>query len=117
MVATLMSMVGCATAKRGGTSHPREKGIASFYSDTLAGRPTANGERYDPRALTCAHRTLPFGTSVEVIVERTHSSAVCRVNDRGPYVKDRIIDLSRAMGRALGVDPHDVYRVEIEVRD
>jgi rare lipoprotein A len=114
----LAASVACGTTRtgRGGRS-VFEEGIASFYSDALAGHRTASGEVYDPNKLTCAHRSLPFGTRVEVTALRTRASAVCRVNDRGPYAKGRIIDLSRGMGRALGVDPHDVYKVEIRVTD
>jgi rare lipoprotein A len=108
----------CArTQKPSARAAGAQRGIASFYSDGLAGRKTANGERYQPDELTCAHRELPFGTRVEVTVLRTGSSAVCRVNDRGPYVQGRIIDLSRAMAEELGITPNDIYKVEIRVVD
>ncbi len=76
-----------------------ECGIASNYS---TGRVTANGERYRPQAVSAAHRRLPFGTKVAVVNRRTGRSIVVRINDRGPFVAGRIIDLSKAAARALG---------------
>lgn len=83
-------------------------GIASWYSE---GHTTANGERFNPQALTAAHRTLPFNTRVRV----THKgrSVVVRINDRGPFVKGRIIDLSKEAARRLGI--RGVARVTLEV--
>jgi rare lipoprotein A len=75
-------------------------GIASVYSDQR----TASGERMRPDTMTAAHRTLPFGTQVTVFNHRNGRSAVVRINDRGPFVRGRVIDLSPAAARALGVD-------------
>jgi rare lipoprotein A len=75
-------------------------GIASVYND----RKTASGEAMEPGALTAAHRTLPFGTEVTVINRDNGRSVVVRINDRGPFVHGRVIDLSPAAARALGVD-------------
>jgi rare lipoprotein A len=75
-------------------------GIASLYSD----KETASGEPMDPAAMTAAHRTLPFDTEVTVINHDNGRSAVVRINDRGPYVQGRVIDLSPAAAFALGVD-------------
>jgi rare lipoprotein A len=75
-------------------------GLASVYSD----RQTASGEAMDPGALTAAHRTLPFGTEVTVVNRDNGRSVVVRINDRGPFVRGRVIDLSPAAARALGVD-------------
>jgi peptidoglycan lytic transglycosylase len=75
-------------------------GIASVYSD----KETASGEPMDPSAMTAAHRTLPFDTEVTVINHDNGRSAVVRINDRGPYVQGRVIDLSPAAALALGVD-------------
>jgi rare lipoprotein A len=75
-------------------------GIASVYLD----RQTASGEAMDPGALTAAHRTLPFGTEVTVINRDNGRAVVVRINDRGPFVRGRVIDLSPAAARALGVD-------------
>jgi rare lipoprotein A len=82
-----------------GDSH-EGSGIASVYSD----RRTASGEAMNPGALTAAHRTLPFGTEVTVINRDNGRSVVVRINDRGPFVRGRVIDLSPAAARALGVD-------------
>jgi len=81
-----------------------ETGIASFYSDALAGRPTASGEPYNPSKETCAHPTMPLGTVVEVERLKTGLRATCRINDRGPYHEERIIDLSRAVAESLEID-------------
>jgi rare lipoprotein A len=111
---------GCAASRRqpaqiGAAKEGQvERGIASVYARSLAGRPTASGERYDPSIKTCAHRRLPLGTRVEVSVLRTGATAVCRVNDRGPYVHDRLIDLSTAMAEALGLEG-GLAKVEIRV--
>ena len=76
-----------------------ECGIASNYS---TGKVTANGERYNPRGISAAHKRLPFGTKVAVVNRRTGRSIVVRINDRGPFVSGRIIDLSKGAARALG---------------
>lgn len=81
-----------------------QTGVASRYADSLAGRPTASGEPYDPDAMTCAHKKLPFGTKLHITVLRTGDEASCTVNDRGPYAKGRIVDMSRAVAEKAGVD-------------
>jgi rare lipoprotein A len=103
-----------------GPSPPAEpafqKGYATYYARRFAGRRTANGERYDPSALTAAHRTLPFGTLVEVSrADGDARKVVVRVNDRGPYGgANRVIDLSRRAADALGI-VHD-GKVLVELR-
>jgi rare lipoprotein A len=92
-----------------------QRGAASFYADRFRGRKTANGERYNPEAYTCAHRTLPFGTVVRVVHERTGDWVLVRVNDRGPYAGKRIIDLSREAARRLAMLDEGVARVRLEV--
>lgn len=77
-----------------------QSGIASIYA--YSGGRTASGERVSPGALTAAHRTLPFGTKVRVTNDRTGRSVVVRINDRGPFVRGRIIDVTPAAARALG---------------
>ncbi|QCP51677.1 septal ring lytic transglycosylase RlpA family protein [Trinickia violacea] len=91
-----------------------QSGEASWYSSTFQGHLTANGERYDGGALTAAHRTLPLGTYVRVRSLATGKSVVVRINDRGPYVKGRIIDLSYAAAEALGLPDARSMRVQIE---
>lgn len=77
-----------------------ENGIASVYA--YDGEKTANGEHANPAGLTAAHKTLPFGTKVRVVNQRNGKSVVVRINDRGPFVRGRIIDLTPAGARALG---------------
>ena len=78
------------------------EGMASWYGPEFAGRPTANGEIFDPQTMTAAHRTLPFGTLVRVTNTRNGRSVVVRINDRGPFIKGRVIDLTPAGARAIG---------------
>ncbi|WP_236672076.1 septal ring lytic transglycosylase RlpA family protein [Croceicoccus sp. YJ47] len=78
-------------------------GEASYYGPGLSGRPTASGERFDPTELTAAHRTLPFGSKVRVTSERTGKSVTVRINDRGPFHGNRVIDLSEAAARTIGL--------------
>jgi len=80
-----------------------DRGIASWYGPGLHGRRTANGERFDQHALTAAHRSLPFGTVVRVRSLVNGRTVDVRINDRGPFLKRRIIDLSRAAAAALGL--------------
>src|SRR5689334_8314435 len=76
-------------------------GLASYYFEA---QPTASGERFNPNELTAAHKTLPFGTRVRVTNRHNGKSVVVRINDRGPFVKGRVIDLSRAAARAINMD-------------
>ncbi|MGD9471909.1 MAG: septal ring lytic transglycosylase RlpA family protein [Novosphingobium sp.] len=78
-------------------------GMASYYGSELAGRRTASGERFDPGLLTAAHRTLPFGSMVRVTNTRTGKSVVVRINDRGPFTRGRVIDVSRAAASQIGL--------------
>jgi len=89
-------------------------GIASFYHSSLAGNLTANGDHYDEGALTAAHRTLDLGTRVRVTNLENHRSVVVTVNDRGPYAKGRIIDLSRRAASVLGFVHDGVTKVKVE---
>lgn len=77
-----------------------ETGVASIYA--YSGEKTANGERANPSGLTAAHKSLPFGTRVRVVNKRNGKSVIVRINDRGPFVRGRIIDLTPAGARALG---------------
>jgi rare lipoprotein A len=80
-----------------------QRGAASWYGPGFHGRRTASGESFNSNAMTAAHRTLPFGTRVRVVNERTGRSVVVRINDRGPFHSGRIIDLAAAPARALGM--------------
>lgn len=93
----------------------RQHGVASYYAERFDGRTTASGERYDERKLTAAHRTLPLGTRVRVTEQDTGRSVVVTVNDRGPYVAGRAIDLSRRAGERLGMIEDGLADVIIEV--
>ena len=93
---------------------PPEEGMASTYARRFHGRKTASGERYDMYAMTCAHRTAPFGTRLRVEDLESGRSVVVRVNDRGPFVRGRIVDLSFAAARALGMLERGLARVRVE---
>lgn len=97
------------------TSIANEKGSASYYAESLQGRPTASGEPYDRNKLTAAHRSLAFGTMVRVVNLDNGNSVVVRINDRGPHVESRIIDLSGAAAQKLGMLDTGEARVELEV--
>jgi rare lipoprotein A len=91
------------------------RGMASYYGDELAGRPTASGEPFDPTQLTAAHRTLPLGTQLRVTHLRNGRSFIVRVNDRGPFTHRRIIDLSYAAARRLDMIETGIARVRLEL--
>jgi len=93
---------------------PAEEGLASVYGEQLNGKSTASGERYDSGTLTAAHRTLPLGTKVLVTNLDNGKSVRVRINDRGPHVQGRIIDLSSSAAAALGLST-DVARVRLEI--
>ncbi len=92
-------------------------GKASFYAQQHHGKLTANGERFDQHSLTAAHRTLPFGTRVRVINTRNGKSVVVRINDRGPFVRGRVIDLSKAAFQSIASTRSGVIRVRLERAD
>lgn len=99
---------GCSANRRPETrpepgARPLEKGTASWYGLKFHGRRTANGERFNMNELTAAHPSLPFGTLLEVRNVRNGKSVVVRVNDRGPFSKNRILDLSFAAAREIGL--------------
>jgi rare lipoprotein A len=89
--------------------------ISSWYGADFDGMPTANGETYDMNAATAAHPTLPLGSVVRVINLRNHRSAIVRINDRGPYVEGRDLDVSYAVARRLGFAQRGLSRVRIEL--
>ena len=94
-----------------------EVGMASWYGHPYHGRPAANGEIYDMEQFTAAHRTLPFGTWVHVVNLDNDKSVEVRITDRGPFVDDRIIDLSHAAARAIGMIGPGTARVRVEVAE
>ncbi len=90
-------------------------GVASFYHDKFNGRKTSNGEIFDNHKFTCAHKTLPFGTMLKVTNTSTGQSVIVKVNDRGPFVRGRVLDLSRAAARQIGMIGDGVATVKIEI--
>lgn len=104
-----LALSGCATHSIGPDQSPgqgayaTQQGQAAYYSDAYQGKRTANGERYDRNALTAAHRSLPFGTRVNVTNLDNGRDVTVRINDRGPFTRGRIIDLSRRAAQQLGM--------------
>jgi rare lipoprotein A len=94
-----------------------EVGLASWYGEKFHGRRTASGEVYDMYQLTAAHKSLPLGTTVMVTHLRNGRSVMVTINDRGPFVRGRIIDLSYAAAQALGMVTEGVAKVRVEVLD
>jgi len=87
---------------------------ASWYGPRFHGKSTANGETFDQSALTAAHKSLPFGTLLKITNLRNHRSVIIRINDRGPYVDGRDLDLSKATAKALGILHKGVVKVKVE---
>jgi rare lipoprotein A len=103
-----------AAVANGSPLASQQEGLASVYGKHFNGRTTASGERYDSRALTAAHRTLPMGTDIRVTNLENGRSVRVRINDRGPHVRGRIVDLSSGAAAALGFST-GVARVRIEI--
>jgi rare lipoprotein A len=103
----------CALPAMITTAHA-QKGLASYYHQR---RRTANGEHFDPQGLTAAHRTLPFGTKVRVTCLRSGRQVIVRINDRGPFVAGRLIDLARGAARQLGMMARGTTPVRLEPID
>ena len=99
------------------SSQAQETGIASFYHDYFVGKITASGEKYDPNKLTVAHKSLPLGTMIKVTNLENDKSVIVRVNDRGPYVKNRILDLSKSAALQLGLVQNGFARVSYSIID
>lgn len=120
---TLVALAGCTTP-RSKTPSPQEapteagvligSGKASYYGNQHHNKLTASGERFDQNALTAAHQTLPFGTRVRVTNTRNGQSVVVHINDRGPFVRGRIIDLSKAAFERIASTRAGVIRVRLE---
>ncbi|VEI75388.1 RlpA-like protein precursor [Mannheimia haemolytica] len=94
-----------------------QTGVASYYANQFNGRRTANGETFNNAKMTAAHRTLPFGTLIEVTNLRNGRSVVVRVNDRGPYAHARVLDLSSAAAKKIGMHHSGTARVKIAIVD
>jgi rare lipoprotein A len=96
---------------------PDLEGLASWYGGKFHGRLTSSGEVFDTNTMTAAHRTLPFGTIVKVTNEDNGKTAIVKINDRGPFVQGRIIDLSRAAATELDMVGRGVARVSLQIVD
>jgi len=114
----LALLAGCAgitpPPERSDAKAYRAEGKASYYSSRHHGRRTASGERFDMHALTAAHRSLPFGSKVRVTHLKNQRSVVVRINDRGPYARGRLIDVSRKAAERLGMLGSGVAPVRVE---
>jgi rare lipoprotein A len=123
----VLTAVGCSSSPRYTSSVPTRKGgsgggqkrvqegVASYYADDFHGRKTANGEVFDMYAITAAHKELPFNSRVMVTNLDNGKRVVVRINDRGPFVKGRIIDLSYGAARKIGMIGPGTARVRLEV--
>jgi len=126
------SLTGCGLFHRGGQSYVingkryyvlasakgyKERGLASWYGEPFHGRRTANGEVYDMNQISAAHKTLPLGTWVEVKNLNNHKTLVLRVNDRGPFVRGRVIDLSREAAKKMDMLRSGVAPVMVRAID
>ncbi len=113
LIVIMFVIVGTTVAQEGNLEF--EKGKASWYSPSLAGAKTASGEAYVPTKLTAAHRTLPFGTHVLVTNLHNDKSIVVRINDRGPFVHGRVIDLSQSAANQIGMIRQGVAQVKVDL--
>ena len=99
-----------------GCLYTTKKGYASYYADFYEGRKTANGEVFKHNKITAANKKLPFGTKVEVTNLKNNKSIVVRINDRGPFVKGRIIDLTKAAAKEIDMIGDGIVKVKIRYR-
>lgn len=122
-LAALLAVAAPACASHGGEADVIaapvvfQTGMASFFAAEMAGRRTASGERCDPGSLTAAHRTLPFGTRVRVTNPDTGKSVIVRINDRGPFARGRVIDLSHAAANEIGLVARGHGEVHLALAD
>lgn len=115
IIAAMIAVSACAPyqARKSGSVRYHARGEASWYGPGFAGRKTANGERYNPNGLTAAHKTLPLGTIVSVRNLENDKTVVVRINDRGPYIHGRIIDLSKGAALKIGMLGSGTAEVEV----
>ena len=113
LVVASVFIAGCSSnlVKAGAT----QEGLASFYAKEFHGRKTSSGEQFDMNALTAAHRTYPFGTIVKITNLKNGQEVEVKINDRGPVKPERIIDLSFAAAKVIGLDRMGLARVRLEV--
>ena len=126
LLITLFILQSCSgTIRFSSVAQPEDKstyqsgdvflGLASFYSDEFEGRQTANGEIYDKNKYTAAHKTIAFGTKVKIRNLQNNLTTIVIINDRGPFVPGRVIDLSRAAAEQIGIIQQGVVEVEITI--
>ncbi len=117
LLLVILAITGCSTAPSGrsGGVGFTESGQASYYADKFQNRKTANGERYKHNLRTAAHKTLPFGSNVRVTNLSNGKSVIVRINDRGPFVRGRVIDLSKSAFASIGNTSAGLLQVKIEV--
>ncbi len=127
---SLLIQPGCSISRHASSSGPTERTpqqtspsslesantpkVASVYADTFQGRTTASGEKFDQAKLTAASKTYRLGSNVRVTNKKTGKSAVVKITDRGPFAKNRDIDLSRAAAQAIGADADGIAKVHTE---
>jgi rare lipoprotein A len=117
---SLQNSVSFGIPEGEGSKHSRKplavwQCITGWYGGDFDGQPTANGETYDMYATTAAHPTLPLGSIVRIVNTRNHRSQVVRINDRGPYVEGRELDVSYEVARRLGFDEKGLAKVRVEL--
>ena len=110
----LLASCGCLSANAPRKGRP-QIGVASWYGKEFHGRPTSSGEIFDMYKLTAAHKELPLGTRVRVTNLKNRKSVIVKVNDRGPFVKGRIIDLAYGAAKVIGMVEDGVARVRVEI--
>jgi len=114
IILSLVCLMACGIQEVAAQSFAQQ-GIASYYAHKFHGRRTSSGEIFDMNKMTCAHRTLPFGTLLKVEDVKTGKSVVVRVTDRGPFSKGRVIDLSLAAAKELGIVARGTAQVRLSV--
>jgi len=115
-IISIVFLYSCASPHH--SNHSPDKGdnyvVASWYGKKFNGKRTASGERFDMYAMTCAHKTLPFGTKLRVTNPDNNKSVIVTVNDRGPFIHGRQLDLSYGAAKQIGIVRQGVERVKIE---
>jgi rare lipoprotein A len=109
-IAAIAAVLGFSSGLWANMADAAQTGMASYYKH---GKRTANGERFDPHGMTAAHRTFPFGTRVLVTNLKTGKSVIVRINDRGPFSKGRVIDLSLGAAKVVGLTQSGVAKVKV----
>lgn len=117
VILSIFTLSSCASAPHVDYIPKQTSGyvLASWYGHKFNGRKTASGERFDMHAMTCAHRTLPFGTKLRVTNPDNNKSVLVIVNDRGPFIRGRSLDLSYGAAEKIGIVKKGVGRVKIEL--